>query len=148
MRRISVIGAGSCDETVASTAQKLGQGLARAGYAIVCGGLGGVMEAVCQGAKSCGGTTIGILPGDSQAGANSFIDFAIATGLGPMRNYLVVLNGEAVIAVEGSAGTLSEIGLAMKIGRKVIALGHWAAVDGVTPATTPEEAIRLLDTTL
>ncbi len=144
MRRISVIGAGRCDATVASTAFELGQGLARIGYAVVCGGLGGVMEAACQGAKSAGGTTIGILPGDTTNSANSYVDIAIATGLGPMRNYLVVLNGEAAIAVEGSAGTLSEIGLALKIGRKVIALGHWAAVDGVIPAATPEEAIGLL----
>lgn len=106
------------------------------------------MEAVCQGAKLGGGNTIGILPNNSYADANPFVDIAIATGLGPMRNYLVVLNGEAVIAVEGSAGTLSEIGLAMKIGRKVIALGHWAAVDGVVPAATPDEAIRLLSATL
>ncbi len=144
MRRISVIGAGRCDATVAATAFTIGQSLARKGFAVVCGGLGGVMEAACQGAKNAGGSTIGILPGDTPESANPYVDVAIATGLGPMRNYLVVLNGEAAIAVEGSAGTLSEIGLALKIGRKVIALGHWAAVEGVIPAATPDEAIQLL----
>lgn len=106
------------------------------------------MEAVCKGAKRCGGNTIGILPDGSLAKANPYVDIAIATGLGPMRNYLVVLNGDAAIAVEGSAGTLSEIGLAMKIGRKVIVLGHWATIEGVVPAATPDEAIRLLEATL
>lgn len=145
-RRVSVIGAGRCDEAVYETARLLGGLLAQCGFEIVCGGLGGVMTAVCQGAREAGGRTIGILPGDDPAEANPFVDIAVVTGLGIARNVLVVKNGDAVVAVSGGAGTLSEIGIALKIGRPVVALGHFDAIDGVIAAKTPQQAIFLLQT--
>ena len=117
--------------------------LARQGFEIVCGGLGGVMAAACRGAREAGGRTIGILPGDDPAEANPFVDVPIVTGLGIARNVLVVRNGDAVVAVAGEAGTLSEIGMALKLGRPVVALGRYAGLDGVHPAGSPEEAADL-----
>lgn len=142
-RRISVIGAGTCDAATSEVARRLGGLLAGRGWTVVCGGLGGVMTAVCQGAREAGGRTIGILPGDDPAAANPYVDVPIVTGLGIARNVLVVKNGEAAIAVSGGAGTLSEIGVALKIGRPVVAIGHHAALSGVRPAATPEEAVAL-----
>lgn len=142
-RRISVIGSGSCDAATFETARVLGRLLAGHGFDIVCGGLGGVMAAACLGAKEAGGRTIGILPGDDPAEANAHVDVPIATGMGIARNVLVVTNGEVVVAVAGGAGTLSEIGVALKLGRPVVALGRHAGLDGVKAATTAEEAAAL-----
>jgi uncharacterized protein (TIGR00725 family) len=142
-RRVSVIGAGACDAATFETARILGGLLARHGFDIVCGGLGGVMTAVCQGAREAGGRTIGILPGDDPAAANPFVDVPIITGMGIARNVLVVKNGDVAVAVAGGAGTLSEIGVALKIGRPVVALGHFGALDGVIAAGNPEEAAAL-----
>lgn len=142
-RRISVIGSGTCDEATRETARALGGLLAARGFAIVCGGLGGVMTAACQGAKEAGGTTIGILPGEDTDAANPYVDVPIATGLGIARNVLVVRNGLAAVAVAGEAGTLSEIGIALKLGRPVVALGHYASLPGVIAADTPEQAADL-----
>jgi len=102
------------------------------------------MTAVCQGAKEAGGRTIGILAGDDPAEANAFVDIPIVTGMGIARNILVVKNGEMVLAVAGGAGTLSEIGVALKIGRPVVALGHYDSLAGVHSAKSPEEAVRLV----
>lgn len=143
-RRVSVIGSGSCDAAVYETARELGGLLARSGYEIVCGGLGGVMTAACQGAREAGGRSLGILPGDDPAEANPFVDIPVVTGLGMARNVLVVKNGEAVVAVSGGAGTLSEIGMALKLGRPVVVLGHFDALAGVTPAQTPRQAVALV----
>ncbi len=107
----------------------------------MCGGLGGVMEAACRGAKEAGGTTIGILPGTDRAAANRFVDFAIPTGLGEARNALVVRAADALIAVGGAYGTLSEIAFALKAGKPVAGLGTWD-VDGVTVADSPEAAVE------
>lgn len=142
-RRVSVIGAGTCDANTFATARRLGELLARQGLDIVCGGLGGVMTAVCQGAREAGGRTIGILPGDDPAAANPFVDIPVATGFGIARNVLVVKNGEVIVAVSGGAGTLSEIGVALKIGRPVVALGHFGTLPGVRAAATAEEAAAL-----
>ena len=147
-RRVSVIGAGKCDAAVYETARQLGGLLARCGFEIVCGGLGGVMTAVCQGAREAGGRTIGILPGDDPADANPFVDVPVVTGLGIARNVLVVKNGEAVAAVSGQAGTLSEIGIALKIGRPVVVLGHFDVIDGVIAAKTPQQAAFLIQSLL
>lgn len=147
-RRVSVIGAGKCDAAVYQTARLLGGLLAQGGFEIVCGGLGGVMTAVCQGAQEVGGRTIGILPGDDPADANPFVDVPVVTGLGIARNVLVVKNGKAVVAVSGGAGTLSEIGIALKIGRPVVVLGHFDALDGVIAAQTPQQAALLIQTLL
>ena len=108
---------------------------------MVCGGLGGVMEAACRGAKGGGGTTIGILPGTDRAAANPFVDFAIPTGLGEARNALVVRAADALIAVGGAYGTLSEIAFALKAGKPVAGLGTWD-VDGLTVADSPEAAVE------
>lgn len=141
-RRISVIGAGSCDAATAVVAQRLGTLLAVCGFEVVCGGGGGVMEAVCRGAREAGGRTIGILPGNDREAANPHVEVAIATGMGIARNVLVVVNGDAAVAVAGGAGTLSEIGLALKLGRPVVAFGHYGTLPGVVAAASPEEAAQ------
>lgn len=143
-KRVSVIGAGSCDAHVMAIAHELGQRLAKAGYAIVCGGLGGVMEGVCRGASEAGGETIGILPGLDYTDANNYVHAPVATGLGHMRNYPVILNGDVVVAVEGETGTLSELALAQKSGKKVIALGRWRSIPDVIPARDAAEAVALV----
>jgi uncharacterized protein (TIGR00725 family) len=140
--RIAVIGGSRPGRQAAEAALEVGRLLARAGAAVVCGGLGGVMEAACRGAREEGGLVIGILPGDSPAGANPWVDVPIATGLGYTRNALVVMNADAVIAVDGEYGTLSEIAYGKIHGRKVVGLGTWN-VQGVEAASTPAEAVRL-----
>jgi uncharacterized protein (TIGR00725 family) len=108
---------------------------------LVCGGLGGVMEAACRGAKDGGGTTVGILPGTDRGEANEFVDVAIPTGLGEARNALVVRAADALIAVGGGYGTLSEIALALKAGKRVVGLGSWG-IEGVERVDTPEAAVE------
>jgi len=142
--RVSIIGAGECSPETSGEAERLGKLLAAEGHTVVCGGLGGVMEAVSKGAFQAGGTTIGILPGEEVAQANPYITCAVATGLGHMRNYLVVLNGDIAVAVSGGFGTLSEIALARKIGRTVIVLGGWSDIPGLVPVSSPEEVLAAL----
>ncbi len=122
---ISVIGEGNARPHIAALAEQVGRELAERGVAIVCGGLGGVMEAACKGARSAGGTTIGILPGDNPTAANDYIDIPIITGMGYARNSIVVKTGMAVVAVGGAYGTLSEIGHALGDGAPVIGLQTW-----------------------
>lgn len=119
---ISVIGASSPTPKGIDLAESVGAELARRGYTVVCGGLGGIMEAVCRGAKMEGGATIGILPGDSSSAANSFVDFPIVTGMGHARNVIVVTTGRAVISIDGTYGTLSEIAHALAAGIPVIGI--------------------------
>lgn len=146
---ISVVGAGQCDASIARLAEAVGYELATRGITVVCGGLGGVMEAACRGARQAGGRTIGILPGDSPAAANPFVEIAIPTGLGEARNLIVVRTGQAVIAVAGEYGTLSEIAFALKMGRPVIGLGSWHLMKGevedggIMPASSASEAVEL-----
>jgi uncharacterized protein (TIGR00725 family) len=118
----------------------VGRELARRGAIVVCGGLGGAMEAACKGAKEAGGTTVGILPGGDRADANQWVDVAIPTGLGEGRNALVVRAADALIAVGGGYGTLSEIALALRRGTRVIGLSTWE-IEGVERAETPEAAV-------
>lgn len=134
---MAVIGAGRASTDQESAAEAAGRALAAAGAVVVCGGLGGVMEAVCRGAKGAGGSTVGILPGAGRADANEFVDGAIATGLGEARNALVVRAADAMIAIGGGYGTLSEIALALKAGKPVVGIGTWA-IDGVE--ATPDAA--------
>lgn len=108
-------------------AEEVGRLIASAGYLLVCGGLTGVMESACRGAKAAGGTTIGILPGADRAEANPFVDVPIPTGMGQMRNVAIVLTADALIAVGGGFGTLSEIGHALRCGKPVIGLRTWEA---------------------
>ncbi len=122
---ISVIGASDASAEAEALAEEVGRGLAKRGAVLACGGLGGVMAAACRGAKSAGGTTIGILPGSDPGAANPWVDIPIPTGLGYARNTIVVKTGAAVIAVCGAFGTLSEIGHALADGKTVIGLGTW-----------------------
>lgn len=147
-RRVAVIGGSQCDDETAETARQAGRLIAGRGWLLVCGGRGGVMRAACQGAREAGGATVGLLPGEDWRAGNEFLSLAIATGLGHMRNFLVVLNADAVLAVSGGAGTLSEIALALKIGRPVAAVGQWAGLPGVRRAQSAEEAMNLLETLL
>jgi len=146
---VAVIGDGRCDATMAAEAEAVGRALAKAGAAVVCGGLGGVMEAACRGAKSAGGTTIGILPGLDRRTANPYVDIPVVTGMDQARNLIVVRTGQAAVAVHGGYGTLSEIALALKAGIPVVGLGTWQLskqdepVDAIHRADTPEEAARL-----
>jgi hypothetical protein len=140
--RIAVIGGSRPGRQAAEAAFEVGRLIARAGAVVVCGGLGGVMEAACRGARQEGGLAIGILPGPSPADANPWVDVAVATGLGYTRNALVVMNADAVVAVDGEYGTLSEIAYGKIHGKKVVGLGTWD-VKGVAAAATPEEAVRL-----
>jgi len=138
--QVSVIGSG-CEHE--ARAEEVGRLLAERGCTVVCGGRGEVMAAAARGAKSAGGTTIGILPGTSRVDANEWIDHVVVTGLGHARNAVVAASGDAVIAVGGSHGTLTEIGFALVYGRPVVILEPGLAVEGVPRATTPAEAVEL-----
>ena len=146
---VAVIGSAICDDRVAALAREVGREIARRGAVLVCGGRGGVMEAACQGAKAGGGTTVGILPGADRREANPYVDLPIVTGLGEARNAVIVRTADAVIAVSGGYGSLSEIGLALKMGRPVVGLGTWELcqdgqpVDAVVRAGTPARAVDL-----
>ena len=148
MRIVAVVGAGECDFETTGLAEQVGMLLAQRQFAIVCGGLGGVMAAACRGAKSAGGLTIGILPGVDPKAANAWVDVPIATGLGEARNFLVVRAAEALIAIGGEFGTLSEIALALKLGKTVVGLNSWQLGRGgnlqaVFPeVTTAAEAVE------
>jgi uncharacterized protein (TIGR00725 family) len=132
----------------ATLAEEVGRRIADAGYGLICGGLGGVMEAACRGARNAGGLTVGVLPGAEVAEANAHVSVAIPTGMGQMRNVIIVMAARTVIAIGGSAGTLSEIGHALRLGRRVVGLRTWEASiagrpAGIMAAATAEEAVRL-----
>jgi uncharacterized protein (TIGR00725 family) len=143
----AVIGESDCGPELYAVAQDVGALAAKGGAAIVCGGLGGVMEAACRGATSAGGTAIGILPGTSKSDANPYVSLALPTGLGEARNVLVVRAADAVIAVGGMYGTLSEIALALKLGKPLVGLRTWELSKGgqrvaaFPTAATAEEAV-------
>jgi hypothetical protein len=122
---VAVIGASNATEWELATAERLGTALAEAGCVVVCGGLGGVMNAVARGAQAAGGTSIGILPGDDRSFASPHLTVAITTGFGEARNAIVARSADVVIAVGGEFGTLSEIALALKMGTPVIGIGTW-----------------------
>ena len=144
MRRlqVAVIGSGREHE---ERAERVGRLLAQRGCTVVCGGRGEVMAAAARGAKSAGGTTIGILPGEDRDGMNEWIDHVVVTGIGHARNLAVVASGDAVVAVGGAWGTLAEIGLARTLGRPVVIVepGWQLEGDGLERAATPEEAVEL-----
>lgn len=139
-RLVGVIGAGQPSPQGMASARELGRLLAQGGASIICGGLGGVMTAVCQGAREAGGETIGLLPGGDAAAANVFVTLAIPTNLGHARNVLIAQAAEVLVAVEGEYGTLSEIAIALKLGKPVFSLGSWSGVAGPQPVTSPQEA--------
>jgi uncharacterized protein (TIGR00725 family) len=137
--QVAVVGSGVEHE---ERAEEVGRLLAERGCTVVCGGHGEVMAAAARGAKSAGGTTIGILPGETRAAANEWIDHVVVTGIGHARNLAVVASGEAVIAVGGRWGTLAEIGLARALGRPVVILEPGWEIEGVERAATPAEAVE------
>jgi uncharacterized protein (TIGR00725 family) len=140
---VAVVGGGESAGTQAlAVAEAVGGELARRGAILVTGGLGGVMEAACRGARAGGGTAVGILPGDDRAAANAFVDVALATGLGELRNGLVVRGADALIAIGGGYGTLSEIALALKAGKPVVGIGTWE-IEGVRRARDAPEAVAV-----
>jgi uncharacterized protein (TIGR00725 family) len=139
-RYVAVVGPGDASSQEIALAEEVGAGLAAAGAVVVTGGLGGVMEAACRGARSRGGRTLGILPGEDREDANGWVEIAVATGLGELRNGIVVRAADALVAVGGGHGTLSEIALALKLGRPVVGLGTWE-VHGVEHVSTPEDAL-------
>ena len=122
---VAVAGSGETIPELEGMAEEVGAELARLGAVVVCGGLGGIMEGACRGARSAGGTTIGILPGTDRRAANPYVDVAIPTGMGELRNGLIVHCSDALVAISGGFGTLSEIALALKAGKPVIGLGTW-----------------------
>jgi len=138
--QVSVIGSGRGQE---ENAEQIGRLLAERGATVVTGGLGEVMSAAARGAKSVGGTTIGILPTETRERANEWIDHVVVTGIGHARNLAVVASGDAVIAVGGRYGTLAEIGLALTLGRPVVVLDPGWQVEGTQRAQTPAEAVEL-----
>jgi uncharacterized protein (TIGR00725 family) len=145
---VAVVGAGTAANTTDASAESVGRLLAEAGAVVVCGGLGGVMAAACRGAAKAGGLTVGILPGDDRSPANQWVNVVIPTGLGELRNGLVVRTAEALIAVGGEYGTLSEIALALKLGRPVVGLHTWELCrpdgrldQGIVVASDPRDAV-------
>jgi uncharacterized protein (TIGR00725 family) len=141
-RYVAVVGPGDASPAELAVSEELGAALASAGAVVVCGGLGGVMEAACRGAKSRRGRTVGLLPGLDRSAANGWVDVAIPTGMGELRNGLIVRAADAIVAVGGGAGTLSEIAFALKAGRPVIGIGTFT-LDGVLVAGSAEEAAAL-----
>jgi len=145
---IAVIGGSQCSAQEAKLAEAVGRELARRGAILVCGGLGGVMEAACKGASSEGGVTIGILPGDNYQAANPYVQIPIVTGMGYARNIAVVKSAQAVIAIGGNYGTLSEISHALQSGIPVIGLNTWSLSrngqpdNSIIPAQNPTEAVN------
>ncbi|HEX7401177.1 MAG TPA: TIGR00725 family protein [candidate division Zixibacteria bacterium] len=139
---IGVIGGGDCSDEVYKLAEEVGERVAKAGAVLVCGGLGGVMEAASKGAKKAGGVTLGILPGTDKHEANPYIDYPIATGLGGGRNLLVIGNSDAVIALPGEFGTLSEIAFALKSGKPVVGISTWDISEKIIRTKSPEEAVE------
>jgi uncharacterized protein (TIGR00725 family) len=139
-KQVAVIGSGAEHE---GRAEEVGRLLAERGCTVVTGGLGEVMAAAARGAKMAGGTTIGIVPGESPADANEWIDHVVVTGIGHARNLAVVASGDAVIAVGGSWGTLAEIGFASRLGRRLVILEPGWELDGIERAASPAEAVEL-----
>ncbi len=148
-RHIAVIGGAECTPQEVKIAEEVGREIARSGAILICGGLGGVMAAACKGAVSAGGTTVGILPGASRDTANPYVTIPVVTDMGEARNVIVVKSADAVIAVGGAYGTLSEIALALRDGTPVIGLDTWSlsrsgkADTGIISARTPQDAVRL-----
>jgi uncharacterized protein (TIGR00725 family) len=144
---VAVVGPGEADDETAARAEDIGGELGRRGAVLVCGGLGGAMEAACRGAKSAGGVTVGLLPGLDRGVVNEFVDIALPTGMGELRNGLVVRAADAVIAVAGEFGTLSEVSFALKTGVPVVGLNTWELrkrgrrVRAIREAASPREAV-------
>ena len=143
IKQIGVIGAGNCDESVAMIAEDVGREIAKRGAVLICGGLGGVMQAAACGAKQEGGTTIGILPGNRREDANPYIDIAILSAMGHARNAIIAQSCDALIAIDGEYGTLSEIALSLKMGKTVVVLESNWEIEGARVAKDAQEAVEM-----
>ncbi|MGQ4807071.1 hypothetical protein NKDENANG_00410 [Candidatus Entotheonellaceae bacterium PAL068K] len=147
MHIVGVVGSSSCDAVIARLAEEVGERLAGEGFVVLTGGRGGVMEAASRGAKKGGGLTIGVLPGTTRGEANRYVDVPIVTGLGDARNAIVARSSEILVAIAGEYGTLSEIALALKMGRPVVGLRTWPLAIDIMRVENPEQAIeKVLDT--
>lgn len=141
MYYIGVIGGNSVGKKLYNTAYKVGQEIAERGGIVVCGGLSGVLEAACKGAKGQGGLTIGILPGREKSGTNKFVDVKIACGIGEARNIVLVNTADGFVAVDGKYGTLSEIAFALKIGKPVVGVKTYD-IKGIVAMNNPSDAVE------
>ena len=141
-RYVAIVGSGTATGQLYEKAREVGRLVAQRGGTVVCGGLSGVMEAAARGATEVGGTAIGILPDEDRKRQNRYLTYSVATGVGQARNLAVVCSGDVVIAVGGEYGTLSEIGLARKVGRPVVMLGGWDLGEHVTASSSPGEAVE------
>ncbi|MFZ0040020.1 MAG: TIGR00725 family protein [Solirubrobacteraceae bacterium] len=137
---IAVVGASVASEGQQRAAEEVGAGLARAGAVVITGGGSGVMEAASRGAAEAGGVVVGMLPGSEREQANPWVGIALPTGLGELRNGLIVRAADAVVAIGGAYGTLSEIALALNAGRTVIGLQTWP-IEGITTVASPQDAV-------
>lgn len=146
MAYIGVVGPSDASGDEVAAAHALGHGLAQRGHVVVCGGLGGVMAAVSHGAAGAGGVVVGLLPGIDRAAANEHVTVAIPTGLGELRNGLLVRSCDVVVSIGGSWGTLSEVALAVRTGVPVLALGGWELPPGPVPVASVAEVLERLDT--
>lgn len=142
---IGIIGAGACDETTYQLARNVGLEIGKRGWVLICGGLGGVMEGASKGCSDSSGLTVGILPGLNRESANAYIHVPIATGLEEGRNLLVIRASDILISIAGGYGTLSEIALALKTGKKVIGLLTWKDIPGVHYASDYHDAVRKVE---
>jgi uncharacterized protein (TIGR00725 family) len=140
---VAVVGPGDASPAEVESAERIGRGIAQGGDVLVCGGLGGVMAAACRGAAQAGGTTVGLLPGTDRGAGNEWLTVAIPTGLGELRNGLVVRAADVVVAVGGAYGTLSEVALALKTGVPVIGLGTWE-IEGIELVDSPDRALEAI----
>jgi uncharacterized protein (TIGR00725 family) len=141
-RYVAVVGSGTAIGELYEQARKVGRLIAERGGIVICGGLSGVMEAAARGANEAGGVALGILPDEDRGRQNRYLSYSVATGVGQARNLAVVCSGDVIIAVGGEYGTLSEIGLARKVGRPVVVLEGWDLGEHVTVAGAPEEAVE------
>jgi len=140
--QIGVIGSGECSLKMKKLAEEVGREIARRGATLVCGGLGGVMEAAAKGAKEAGGLTVGILPGFHSGEANPYIDVVVVTGMSYARNIIVVRSSDALIAIEGKYGTLSEIAFALQLHKPIVGLNTWKVSKEIISLSSPVEAVE------
>ncbi len=139
---IAVIGGNTCTASIAEIAEETGRIIAEQNWILVCGGRGGVMEAACKGALAAGGITIGILPDEDDLKANPFVSIPIATGMGIARNAIITRCADAVIAIDGAFGTLSEIAFSLQLEKPVFCINSWNEIPGVISVETPHQAIE------
>jgi len=142
---VGVVGSGTSTQELYSLARQIGHEIGKRGWTLICGGLGGIMEGASRGCFEAGGMTVGLLPGLRKEQANPYIRLPIPTGLGEGRNLLVVRAADILVAISGGHGTLSEIALALKTGKKVVGIRSFENIEGVIRAATPEDVLQILE---